>query len=90
MYFQGQSSGVLIGRLINDVAIVEHAISQTFQSLISRVVTVISLALVILLQAFWLALIALCIISLIVVPVSILSKKIRKSSKGADKKPLAT
>ncbi len=82
MYFQGQSSGVLIGRLINDVAIVEHAISQTFQSLISRVVTVISLALVILLQAFWLALIALCIISLIVVPVSILSKKIRKSSRG--------
>jgi subfamily B ATP-binding cassette protein MsbA len=82
MYFQGQSSGVLIGRLINDIAIVEHAISQTFQSLISRVVTVISLALVILLQAFWLALIALCIISLIVVPVSILSKKIRKSSRG--------
>ncbi len=82
MYFQGQSSGILIGRLINDVAIVEHAISQTFQSLISRVVTVISLALVILLQAFWLALIALCIISLIVVPVSILSKKIRKSSRG--------
>ncbi|MFA6210283.1 MAG: ABC transporter transmembrane domain-containing protein [Candidatus Obscuribacterales bacterium] len=82
MYFQGQSSGVLIGRLINDIAIVEHAISQTFQSLISRVVTVISLAIVILLQAFWLALIALCIISLIVVPVSILSKKIRKSSRG--------
>ena len=82
MYFQSQSSGVLIGRLINDIAIVEHAISQTFQSLISRVVTVISLAIVILLQAFWLALIALCIISLIVVPVSILSRKIRKSSRG--------
>jgi len=81
MYFQGQSSGILIGRLINDVAIVEHAISQTFQSLISRVITVISLALVIMLQAFWLALIALTIISLIVVPVSILSRKIRKSSR---------
>lgn len=82
MYFQGQSSGILIGRLINDVAIVEHAISQTFQSLISRVISVISLSLVIMMQAFWLALIALAIISLIVVPVSILSRKIRKSSKG--------
>ncbi len=81
MYFQGQSSGILIGRLINDVAIVEHAISQTFQSLISRVITVISLSLVIMLQAFWLAIIALTIISLIVIPVSILSRKIRKSSR---------
>jgi subfamily B ATP-binding cassette protein MsbA len=82
MYFQGQSSGILIGRLINDVAIVEHAISQTFQSLISRVIAVISLSLVIMMQAFWLALVALTIISLIVVPVSILSRKIRKSSRG--------
>lgn len=82
LYFQGQSSGVLIGRLVNDVAIVENAISQTFQSMISRVVTVISLAAVIILQSFMLAVIALSIISLIVLPVSIMGRKIRKSSRG--------
>lgn len=82
LYFQSQSSGILIGRLINDVAIVEAAISQTFQSLVSRTITLISLSLVILLKSFWLAMIALPILSLIVIPVSILGRKIRKSSRG--------
>lgn len=82
LYFQGQSSGILIGRLINDVAIVEHAISQTFQSLVSRTITLISLSIVILVKSFWLAMIALPILSLIVIPVSIFGKKIRKSSRG--------
>lgn len=82
LYFQGQSSGVLIGRLINDVAIVENAISQTFQSMISRMVTVISLAAVIIMQSAMLAVIALSIISLIVLPVSIMGRKIRKSSRS--------
>lgn len=82
LYFHGQSSGVLIGRLINDVAIVEAAISQTFQSLVSRAITLISLTAVILLKSFGLAMIALPILSLIVIPVAILGKKIRKSSRG--------
>lgn len=82
LYFQGQSSGVLIGRLINDVAIVEAAIAQTFQSMISRVITLVTLSLVILIKSFWLAMIALPILGLIVIPVSILGKKIRKSSRG--------
>ncbi|HEY9787600.1 MAG TPA: ABC transporter transmembrane domain-containing protein [Candidatus Obscuribacterales bacterium] len=82
LYFQGQSSGVLIGRMVNDVAIIENAISQTFQSLISRVVTLVSLAMVLLLQSFWLSIIALSILSCIVLPVSILGRKIRKSSRS--------
>lgn len=82
LYFQGQSSGILIGRLINDVAIVEAAIAQTFQSMISRVITLVTLSLVILIKSFWLAMIALPILGLIVIPVSILGKKIRKSSRG--------
>lgn len=81
LYFQGQSSGVLIGRLVNDVAIVENAISQTFQSMISRVVTVLSLSAVIIMQSAMLAAMALSIISLIVLPVSIMGRKIRKSSR---------
>jgi len=82
LYYQGQSSGVLIGRLINDVAIVEVAISQAFQSMISRTITVISLVTVLLWQSWLLALIAVSILSLIVVPVSIFGKKIRRSSRG--------
>lgn len=82
LYFQGQSSGVLIGRMINDIAIVENAISQTFQSLVSRVITLCSLALVLILQSFWLSVIALSILSFIVVPVSIFGRNIRKSSRG--------
>ena len=72
----------MIGRLVNDVAIIENAISQAFQSLISRTITLISLGAVILWQSWSLALIAISIMSLIIVPVSIFGKKIRKSSRG--------
>lgn len=81
LYFQGQSSGVLISRMINDIALIEHAISQAFQAMISRVVTLISLTIVLFVQSFWLSVIALSILSLIVVPVSILGKKIRKNAR---------
>lgn len=81
LYFQGQSSGVLIGRMINDVAVVENAISQTFQSMISRMITLVSLAVVVILQSWWLAIVALSILSCIVLPVGILGRKIRKSSR---------
>jgi subfamily B ATP-binding cassette protein MsbA len=81
-YFQSQSSGMLIGRMVNDVGIIENAISQTFQSMISRMITLVSLTVVLFLQSVWLSVIALAILSLIVVPVSILGKKIRKSSRN--------
>ncbi len=67
LYYQGQSSGILIGRLINDVAIIEVAISQAFQSLISRTITLLSLVTVLLLQSWSLTLIAVSILSLIVI-----------------------
>ncbi|SRR5579875_248228 len=82
LYFHGQSSGVLIGRLTNDVAIIENAISQAFQSMISRTITLLSLVAVLLLQSWKLSLIALSILSLIVLPVAILGKRIRKSSRS--------
>ena len=82
LYFQGQSSGILIGRMINDVGIIEGAISQTFQSLVSRAVTVLALAFVLLYQSVHLTIIALSILSLIVLPVSIFGRKIRKSARG--------
>ncbi|MBX9692542.1 MAG: hypothetical protein K2Z81_09165, partial [Cyanobacteria bacterium] len=82
LYFLRQSSGVLIGRMVNDVAVIENAISQTFQTMISRVITLIGLSLVLILQSFWLSVIALAILSLIVIPVAVLGKKIRKSARG--------
>jgi subfamily B ATP-binding cassette protein MsbA len=81
-YFQSQSSGILIGRMTNDVGIIEGAISQTFQSLISRSVTILSLAAVLVFQSFWLSVIALSILSLIFLPVSIFGKRIRRSSRS--------
>jgi ABC-type multidrug transport system, ATPase and permease components len=81
LYFQRQSSGVIIGRMVNDINAIENAISQAFQTLINRVITVVGLTVVLLFQSFWLSLIALAILSCIVVPVSILSKKIRKSAR---------
>ncbi|MBZ0188820.1 MAG: ABC transporter ATP-binding protein/permease, partial [Candidatus Obscuribacterales bacterium] len=80
-YFHGNSSGVLIARVVNDIAIIENAISQTFQTMISRLVTLISLAFVLIYQSFWLSVIALSIFSLILIPVSILGKKIRAASR---------
>ena len=81
-YFQNQSSGMFIARMINDVNVIENAISQTFQSLISRTVTVLSLAAVLVLQSFWLSVIALSILSMIFIPVSVLGKKIRRSARS--------
>jgi ATP-binding cassette, subfamily B, bacterial MsbA len=83
LYFQQQSSGVMIGRITNDVTLIENCISQSFQSLISRTTTLISLVVVLLLQSWKLSLIALSIMALIVLPVSILSKKIRKASRAS-------
>jgi subfamily B ATP-binding cassette protein MsbA len=83
LYFQSQSSGILIGRIINDVGIIENAISQTFQSMISRTITLISLVTVLLWQSWSLSLIALSILSCIVLPVGILGRKIRKSSRNS-------
>ncbi|HEY9730618.1 MAG TPA: ABC transporter transmembrane domain-containing protein [Drouetiella sp.] len=82
LFFQSQSSGVMISRMTNDIGLIENAISQTFQSMISRTITVLSLATVLILQSWMLSIIALGILSLIVVPVSIFGKKIRKSSRG--------
>ncbi len=81
VYFQNISSGILIGRLTNDVAMIENAISQTFQSLISRTTTLISLVVVLLSQSWKLTLIAVSIMAFIVLPVNILSRRIRKSSR---------
>jgi len=82
LFFQGQSSGVLIGRMVNDISILETAIAQTFQSLVSRTITVISLAIVLIVQSWSLSIIALSILSCIVLPVSIFGRKIRKSARS--------
>src|SRR5262249_42766297 len=81
LYFQDHPSGLLIGRLINDVTIMESAFSQSFQSLISRTITAVTLVCVLLAQSWTLTLIALSIVSCIVLPVSVLGNKIRKSSR---------
>ncbi len=81
-YFQSQSSGILIGRMVNDIGVIENAISQTFQSMISRAVTMLSLVCVLVFQSAYLSAVALTILSLIFIPVSIFGKNIRKSARN--------
>ena len=81
LYFQNQSSGVFVSRMINDINIIENANARTFQSVISRVVTLISLSAVIIFQSLSLSIIALSILSLIIFPVIYLGRKIRRASK---------
>lgn len=81
LFFQGQSSGLLIGRMINDVGAIENAIAHAFRDVVSRTVNLISLACVILYMSWKLAFIALAILSFIVLPVIIFGKRIRKSSR---------
>lgn len=80
-YILSTKSGVLVSRIINDVNIIENAISQAFQTMISRFITLISLACVLIYQSWYLSVIALSIFTLIVPPVAILGSKIRKASK---------
>lgn len=80
-YILSTKSGVLVSRIINDVNIIENAISQAFQTMISRFITLISLACVLIYQSWFLSVIALSIFTLIVPPVAILGSKIRKASK---------
>jgi len=80
-YILSTKSGVLVSRIINDVNIIENAISQAFQTMISRFITLISLACVLIYQSWFLSLIALSIFTLIVPPVAVLGSKIRKASK---------
>lgn len=80
-YILSTKSGVLVSRIINDVNIIENAISQAFQTMISRFITLISLAFVLIYQSWYLSLIALSIFTLIVPPVAYLGSKIRKASK---------
>ncbi len=81
LYFLNQSSGIFVSRMINDINIIENANARTFQSVISRVVTLISLSVVIMIQSFKLSVIALSILSFIIFPVIYLGRKIRRASR---------
>ena len=68
--------------MVNDIGVIENAISQTFQSMISRAVTMLSLVCVLVFQSAYLSAVALTILSLIFIPVSIFGKNIRRSARN--------
>ncbi len=82
-YILSNKSGVLVSRIINDVNIIENAISQAFQTMISRFITLVSLTVVLFFQSWFLSLIALSIFTLIVPFIAFFGSKIRKASRRA-------
>lgn len=77
-YFKNNPVPDLLTRYCTDPAQLQSAINDNLQDLIVKVATIIGLAAVLLTRNWQYALLSLAIISVIVVPLGIISKKIRK------------
>lgn len=79
-YHDLNPSGTLISRLTNDTSLLENISADVLQIFISRAVTAIVLTGVILYQNWSLALVCILVTSIIIYPITVLSKKIRRST----------
>ena len=77
-YHDVNPSGTLISRLTNDTVLLENITADVLQIFISRAVSALVLAGVIFYQNWLLALLCLLVTSIIIYPIAVLSKKIRK------------
>ena len=78
-YYSNQSTGVLMSRITNDINLVQSSI-PTIISMFRAVLTMVGLIGVIIYMNYQLALIALVLYPIFIVPLSIISKKLRKYS----------
>ena len=78
-YYSNQSTGVLMSRITNDINLVQSSI-PTIISMFRAVLTMVGLIGVIFYMNYQLALIALVLYPIFIVPLSIISKKLRKYS----------
>lgn len=77
-YHDVNTSGTLISRLTNDTALLEHITTDVLQIFISRGISAIVLTGVIFYQNWLLALLCIIVTSVIIYPIAVLSKKIRR------------
>ena len=85
-FFQKIHSGELMSRLINDIERIRSAVSWQISALIKETLTAIGLLAVVIYQSPKLAFFALVILPLVIYPVSILTKKMKKISHKSQEK----
>ncbi|MEW5821061.1 MAG: ABC transporter ATP-binding protein [Cyanobacteriota bacterium] len=77
-YHDSNSSGALVSRLTNDTALLENISSDVLQIFLSRSISAIALTFVIFYQNWQLAILCVLVTSIIIYPISVLSKRIRR------------
>jgi subfamily B ATP-binding cassette protein MsbA len=80
MFFQQHKTGSLVSRFINDVRMLENTMTQTINSLVKDILTVIALSGVMFYYDWKLAMFAVTVFPLAMIPVSRLGKRLRKTS----------
>jgi subfamily B ATP-binding cassette protein MsbA len=85
-FFHKMHSGELMSRLINDIDRIKNAVSNQLATLIKETLTAIGLLAVVIYQSPKLAFFSLIVLPLIVYPVNILSKKMKKISTKSQQK----
>ncbi|MEW6110993.1 MAG: ABC transporter ATP-binding protein [Thermodesulfobacteriota bacterium] len=80
-FFVRRSTGELISRMNNDVALVQGAMSSAITGLVRDAVTVIALVFVVFDRDFWLALIAMSVFPLAIYPLLQFGKRLKRYSR---------
>ncbi|ANV98781.1 ABC transporter permease [Helicobacter enhydrae] len=86
MFFNKKRNGELMARITNDIGLIRSAVSTTFADLIRESITAVALIGVVIYQSPKLALIALVIVPLIVIPISIISKHLKRLARKSQEK----
>jgi subfamily B ATP-binding cassette protein MsbA len=79
-FFQGMHGGELISRITNDINRIQHAVSEQIAEYIREIMTIIALIGVIIYQSAELAFYGLVVLPIVILPLSILAKKMKKLS----------
>jgi len=85
-YFSHKRSGELVSRITNDVKLVENAVSYALTDLVYQSFEVVFFAILIFLINWRLALLCMTVPPLVVGPITIVGKKLRKLSRASQEK----
>ncbi len=79
-FFQGMHGGELISRVTNDINRIQHAVSEQIAEYIREIMTIIALVGMIIYQSPELAFYGLVVLPIVIFPLAILAKKMKKLS----------
>ena len=81
-FFQKETTGVLMSRIINDVSFVRDMVSSTITGSLRDCFTIVGLISVLMFQIWYLALFALLVLPAAFVPIVVFGRKVRLTSTG--------